>query len=178
MSKRRWTTYEIDFLMANYKKLGNKEIGDAIGRSAGAVKKYMQERDIKRSASDLYLIRRRMAKRHNSGHFVKGHVPHNANYDGHERITKDGYVEIRLSAGNYQLKHKYLWEKEHGKVPEGWCLECRDGNRLNTSPTNWKLITRIENILKNSRYYIPDEILPSLVLINRIKQKLNTIENG
>ena len=42
--------------------------------------------------------------------FKKGNVPHNTNYDGHERITKDGYIEIRIIKGKYfkfiKLKRK------------------------------------------------------------------------
>jgi HNH endonuclease len=82
--------------------------------------------------------------------FKKGHQPRNTKFLGHERVSKDGYVEISIDQENphtgferrYVLKHKYLWERKNGPVPSGMCLKCLDGNRLNTAPSNWTLIQR------------------------------------
>lgn len=82
--------------------------------------------------------------------FKSGQLPHNTKYLGHERVSKDGYVEISVDEPNphtgyerrYVLKHKYLWEKKNGPIPEGMCLKVLDGNRQNTDPANWKLIPR------------------------------------
>jgi len=81
--------------------------------------------------------------------FKKGNLPHNTKYLGHERVS-DGYVEISVAETNphtgyerrYVLKHRYLWEQQHGPVPAGHALKCLDGNRLNTDPSNWVLISR------------------------------------
>ena len=110
--------------------------------------------------------------------FKKGNTPHNTNYDGHERITKDGYIEIRVAQGKYRLKHIVEWERENGKLPESHCLRCLDGNKLNTNPGNWKLTSRLENMYLNSIHEYPKEIIPSIVLISKINNKLKTIENG
>lgn len=110
--------------------------------------------------------------------FKKGQEPHNSNFDGHERITKDGYVEIRVSKGNYRLKHIIEWEKENGLLPENHCLRCINGDKTNTDSSNWKLISRIENMYQNSKHDYPKEIIPSMVLITKINNKLKTIENG
>ena len=82
--------------------------------------------------------------------FKKGSLPHNTKFLGHERVSKDGYTEISIGQENphtgyerrYVLKHKYLWEKENGPVPPGMLLKSKDGNRLNTDPSNWALISR------------------------------------
>src|SRR5690606_35095265 len=82
--------------------------------------------------------------------FKKGQLPHNAQYLGHERVSKDGYVEISVAETNphtgysrrYVLKHRHEWEKVNGPIPEGHALKCLDGNKQNTDPSNWKLITR------------------------------------
>lgn len=80
------------------------------------------------------------------GRFKKGNVPHNTNYLNHERTCKkDGYIYISVEceekkAGfnrEYVLKHKWLWEKLNGAVPEGHFLKSLDGNRRNTDPSNW-----------------------------------------
>lgn len=50
--------------------------------------------------------------------FKKGHIPQNVKYDGHEYITTEGYVYIRISMGKYVLKHRLIWEKVNGPVPK------------------------------------------------------------
>ncbi len=82
--------------------------------------------------------------------FKKGNLPHNTRYLGHERVSKDGYVEISVAETNphtgferrYVLKHRHLWEQANGPVPEGMALKCLDSNKLNTDPTNWETVPR------------------------------------
>jgi hypothetical protein len=82
--------------------------------------------------------------------FRKGGEPHNTKFLGHERVSKDGYLEISIADTNphtefcrrYVLKHKYVWEQANGQLPEGMALKCLDGNRLNTDPSNWELVPR------------------------------------
>lgn len=82
--------------------------------------------------------------------FKKGQLPHNTKYLGHERITKDGYVEISVAETNphtgyerrYVMKHKHLWEQQNGPVPEGMFLKCLDGDKGNSDPSNWELLPR------------------------------------
>ena len=80
------------------------------------------------------------------GHFKKGRLPHNTRGAGHERIdTKDGYVILIVDETNPWtgaatrpvLKHRYLWEKKNGPVPDGHVLKCWDGDKTNTDPDNW-----------------------------------------
>lgn len=110
--------------------------------------------------------------------FKKGSAPHNTKFDGHERITKDGYIEIRLSQGVYRSKHVVEWEKVNGSVKDGYILVCRSNNKLDSSPENWEEITMIENMYRNSRHGFPKEIIPSLVLNKKLEHKLNSLENG
>jgi hypothetical protein len=82
--------------------------------------------------------------------FRKGQEPHNTKYLGHERINKDGYIEISVAETNphtgydrrYVHKHVHLWTQQNGPVPEGHALKCLDGNKLNTDPSNWEAIPR------------------------------------
>ena len=82
--------------------------------------------------------------------FKKGQEPHNTKHLGHERLSKDGYVEISVAETNphtgygrrYVHKHVHLWEAANGPVPGGCCLKALDGDRTNTDPANWKPIPR------------------------------------
>jgi hypothetical protein len=114
--------------------------------------------------------------------FKPGHLPKNTKYLGHERITKDGYIEISVNQVNphtgferrYVLKHKYLWEKEHGPVPAGKCLLAKDGDRTNTDPENWLLIPRgllpLMNGFRGKNYQsAPPELRPSILTLAKLR---------
>ena len=114
--------------------------------------------------------------------FKKGNLPHNTRHLGHERVGKDGYVEISIDEINphtgferrYVLKHKYLWEKEHGKLPAGMCLKCLDGNRQNTDPSNWQAIPRgALPFLNGHRGHdyetAPAELKPTVLALAKVK---------
>ena len=123
--------------------------------------------------------------------FRKGNHPHNTQYLGHERVSKDGYVEISIDETNphtgferrYVLKHLYLWEKKNGSVPNGMCLKAIDGNRQNTDPENWILIPR--GVLprlnggKATRIMAydtaPDDLKPALLTLARVEQKASEL---
>jgi hypothetical protein len=123
--------------------------------------------------------------------FRKGQLPHNTNYLGHERVSKDGYVEVSIDEVNphtgferrYVLKHLHEWEKANGPTPEGMCLKCVDGNRLNTDPTNWICIPRgVLPRLNGGRATrvmaydtAPDELKPVLMTIARVDQKASEL---
>jgi hypothetical protein len=115
--------------------------------------------------------------------FKKGQMPHNTHYIGHERISKDGYIEVCIDEKNphtgfkwrYQLKHRYLWEKVNGKVPEGMCLKCKDGNRQNTDPSNWEAIPRgMLPFMNGSKHeynydHMPEELKPAVLVLAKVK---------
>lgn len=170
----RYSEEEIKFIKDNYKTVGNKKLGEILGRSADGIKHQLERFGLRRTKKQVKQLR----KNYNTGQFKKGNIPHNTRYNGHERLTKDGYIMMRIKKGKYVLKHLYLWEKVNGKLPDSHCLYCIDGNKLNTQPSNWKLISRTELMLRNSRYDYPEEVLPSLVLINKLKNKLNSINHG
>lgn len=110
--------------------------------------------------------------------FSKGVIPHNTKYDGHERITKDGYIEVRIRVGKYRLKHIHNWEKLNGKLPSNHCLSCLDGNKLNTDPQNWELITRGELMLRNSHVNYPPQIVRVMALRSKLSKIIKNIEKN
>ncbi len=114
--------------------------------------------------------------------FKSGNLPHNTKYLGHERISKDGYVEISVDLPNphtgfersYVLKHRHLWEQKNGPLPKGMALKCLDGNRSNTSPTNWEPIPRAMLPYLGSHRGIDydaaaPELRPSILLVAKVK---------
>lgn len=104
--------------------------------------------------------------------FKKGSTPHNEKYNGHERITKDGYIEVRIEKAKYRLKHLHEWEKINGKLPKGYCLRSIDGTKQNTSPDNWELISRAENMKLNSIQRYPKQLIKIIRLNNKLKKQI------
>lgn len=83
--------------------------------------------------------------------FKKGNIPHNHRVVGSERITKNGYIEIKIAEPNrWQLKHRYIYEKENGKIPKGYNLIFLDGNRQNIELNNLKLVSKAEDLIMNN----------------------------
>ena len=114
--------------------------------------------------------------------FRKGSLPHNTKYAGHERVSRDGYVEISVEQTNphtgferrYVQKHRYLWEEANGPIPEGHFLKCKDGNRLNCDPSNWECLPRPAQVYLQSRYGLDYEhadpaVKPSIIAIAKLK---------
>lgn len=92
--------------------------------------------------------------------FKKGRTNHNELYDGairtrSERIDKKGryrppHKYIRISKGVWKELQIYNWEKKNGQKAKGFILACKDGNTLNCRPSNWTLMTKAQNALRNS----------------------------
>lgn len=66
---------------------------------------------------------------------------------GSERLSKEGFLERKIHEGlpfqsRWRGVHLLNWESENGPVPDAHVLKCLDGDRLNTAPSNWQLISR------------------------------------
>jgi hypothetical protein len=116
--------------------------------------------------------------------FKKGQLPKNTKWLGHERLSKEGYVEISVKQRNphtgferrYVLKHRWLWEQQHGPVPEGMILKCK-GDRLDTDPSNWELIPRGVLPRLSGRFGrgyddAPPELKPTIMAVAKLEQQL------
>lgn len=105
--------------------------------------------------------------------FKKGHKPHNTKHDGFERVSKDGYIEVRIREKEFKFKHLVVWEKENGKVPKGMMIIFADGNKRNFDPGNLKMISRAENMRRNSISRFPSELISAIKLVSKLKKQIN-----
>lgn len=119
--------------------------------------------------------------------FKKGGLPANTKYLGHERVSKDGYVEISIDDRNphtgyerrYVLKHKYQWEQANGPIAEGMCLKCLSADKTNTDPSNWEVIPRAMLPRLNGRFgrgydEAPAQVKPTIMAIAKLEHKSRT----
>ena len=75
--------------------------------------------------------------------FKKGHTPVNHRPVGSERITVDGYIEIKVKEPRkWRHKHVVIWESKNGPVPKDHVVIFADGDKQNCDIDNLILITR------------------------------------
>lgn len=86
----------------------------------------------------------------NATSFKKGETPKNHRPVGSERITKDGYIQVKIAEPRtWRLKHIAEWEKINGKLPKGHCIRILDGDKTNCSIDNLICISRGANATSN-----------------------------
>lgn len=86
--------------------------------------------------------------------FKKGGLPPNTKPIGYERITKDGYIEVKVKMRpnrktgekNFVLKHRLVWEETYGPIPKGHNIIFLDGNKQNIALENLCLVSNAENL--------------------------------
>lgn len=104
--------------------------------------------------------------------FKKGNIPKNYKPIGSEFITTDGYTKIKIADPNkWVRKHIYLYEKAHGKVPEGHVIIFADKNKSNFSLDNLICISRSELAImnKNKLIYTNEEVTKIGVNLAKVK---------
>ena len=108
--------------------------------------------------------------------FKKGQSPINCRPVGSERITNDGYIEIKIAEPNvWKFKHLVVWEKENGPIPKGHALVFADGDKTNISLDNLLLVTRHQLLIMNNNKLIKNnsEVTKTGVLIAKVLIKAN-----
>lgn len=119
--------------------------------------------------------------------FKPGRAPEEArNYRpiGSERITKDGYLERKVSddttavpARRWIAVHRLVWEAANGPIPPGHIVVFRRGmattNRDEITLDRLELITRSENMQRNTRHNLPEEINSIITARARLVRAIN-----
>lgn len=114
--------------------------------------------------------------------FKKGNIPPNHKPVGHERVTVDGYVEVKVRDGkkqnNFELKHRLVWEKHNGPIPKGNNIQFKDGDRQNCKIENLYMISRADQVAtENTIHRYPSELKRAIRLTNKLKKQIKEHEN-
>ena len=107
--------------------------------------------------------------------FKVGNKPKNWRPIGSERVTVDGYCEIKVEEGlrGWRLKHRIEWEKHHGKVPKGYRLSFRDGDKQNCDIGNLYLVSVADVMRNNTMHNFPEDLREVIHIRSRIRRELN-----
>ncbi len=100
--------------------------------------------------------------------FKNGHLPHNTKPIGYERITRDGYIEVKIKMrpsgpncnDNFILKQRLVWEQIYGSIPDGHKITFLDGDKTNCNIENLILVSNEELLEANRKRLL--SIHPSL----------------
>lgn len=92
----------------------------------------------------------------------------------------DGYVYLKVAAVpnvpytvNWLPLHILNWERTNGRpLPGGHCLSFRDGDRLNVAVSNLELITRAENMRRNTVHNLPKPIAQAVQLLGALNRQI------
>ena len=180
------------FILDNYKGRYNQELADLFNQKfntnikSRTIKSYKANNKLNSGLTGKF---RKGQTPHNKGKkmpkevyekvkhtmFAKGNVPPNHRPVGSERISKDGYIEVKVAEPNkWRLKQRVVYEETKGKIPEGCPIIFLDGNKRNFDIDNLRCITRSEllylncNGLNNS-----NEITETGILMARLDRAKN-----
>ena len=180
------------FILDNYKGRYNQELADLFTQkfntniTSRTIKSYKANNKLNSGLTGKF---RKGQTPHNKGKkmpkevyekvkhtmFAKGNVPPNHRPVGSERISKDGYIEVKVAEPNkWRLKQRVVYEETKGKIPEGCPIIFLDGNKRNFDIDNLRCITRSEllylncNGLNNS-----NEITETGILMARLDRAKN-----
>ena len=112
--------------------------------------------------------------------FKKGNKPKNYRPVGSERITKDGYIEVKVADPNkWETKNKIIYKQYFGDIPEGHKIIYADGNKLNNDINNLILVSDNEELIMN-KYKLRTEnieLTKTGCLIAKVIDKTNMVKN-
>lgn len=110
----------------------------------------------------------------NKTSFKSGRLPHNWKPVGSERISKDGYVEVKTKEPRtWRLKHRVVWEGERGGVKKGYIIILLDGDKTNCDVNNLYEISRAVNSQLNKYGYgsLTGELRVSAAIMKKLELK-------
>lgn len=113
--------------------------------------------------------------------FKLGQSPVNWRPIGSERVTVDGYTEIKIKEPNiWKLKQRLIYEKAYGEIPYGYTVVFADRDKKNFNIDNLILVSRNELLKMNSNDLIKEdaELTKTGKIVADLYIKLEEIKHG
>lgn len=204
--RAHWSKAQTNLLIEHYPDTPMKRLTELLGRDKNSIYYKAHSLGLKRSAAYLaseHACRLRRGDNPGAAHrfskgqtpwnagikgwkaggnsvktqFKEGQNPHNWNPIGHERLTKDGYLQRKMTdtkctRKDYRFVHHMLWEAVNGPVPPGHALAFKDGNKANITIDNLELLTRAELCRRNSIHRYPPELKDLIRLQKKLERTI------
>lgn len=119
------------------------------------------------------------------GQFQKGQVSGKAKQllqpIGAERLSKEGYLQRKINndmpmQSRWRAVHILEWEAVNGPLPKGHCLCFRDSDKTHIALDNLELITRAENMARNTLHRYPKPIARLIQLRGVLNRRIHARE--
>lgn len=111
--------------------------------------------------------------------FKPGQKPHTWHPVGHERISADGYHQVKMSDTGItrrdylNINHLVWFYAGRGDIPPGHALIFKDGNKLNAALDNLELVTRAELMRRNTVHRYGQAVAQIAQLRGAITRQIN-----
>jgi len=110
--------------------------------------------------------------------FKPGSKPRNYHPVGAERVTKDGLLQRKVTDTGYSPRdwvavHALVWQEHNGPIPRGHIVVFKDRDNRNFDIDNLEVISRAENMRRNSCHLYPKEVARLIQLRGALNRKIN-----
>jgi len=195
MIQIRWCKEDIQFLIDNYKTMGNIEIAEILTEKKRSwrmiegkkvVRKFVPK-NIEKKMILLGLERKKEDLKHiilHNREIGKGYCwtkENNAYTLGIKTLFPEGtirvwgktdrYKYIKIN-GRYTQYSRYQYKKYSGTIPDGYNVWFRDGNTLNCEPENLYLVSNKDQTLERKLRKYPEELHEVLRLNSKLSREL------
>jgi hypothetical protein len=180
MELEYWTKAQVNYLLAHYKQIGDKEIAQIFNakwpKKKGWTLKHIEKKrkylKLKRTKAQLKRIRERNRQ---GGCWKIGNV-NMWKTRGVAAIGAvkhwDRYSYIKTSNGYVSLM-RYTWEQHYGKIPDGYNVVRRNLKADASDINNLELITDAELGRRNGITRYPLEVRRAIISLNKLKKSIH-----
>ena len=110
--------------------------------------------------------------------FAPGTMPHNNMPVGTERVTDDGIRQRKIrddgpAHRRWKSVHSLIWEEANGEIPPGHIVVFRDRNTEHLALENLELVSRSENMRRNTFHRYPPELKDTIRQLNKLKRAIS-----
>lgn len=110
--------------------------------------------------------------------FAPGAMPHNNVPVGTERVTDDGIRQRKVrddgpAHRRWKSVHSLIWEESNGEIPPGHIVVFRDRNTEHLVLENLELVSRAENMRRNTFHRYPPELKDTIRQLNKLKRAIS-----
>lgn len=191
----KYTDKQVEFIKKNVKGITNKYLTELFNKKFNTNLKLQQIKSFKANRGLKSELDCRFKKGNipvnkgkkglcgaNRTSFKKGNKSYNRVPIGSKRITKDGYIQIKIQDGklqnNWKGKHIIIWEKHNGPLPKGHAIIFGDGNKRNFNIDNLILVSRYQLLLLNQHNLIKNDTNLTKVAVNIVDLEIKIKERS
>lgn len=204
--RRHWTEAELAVLREHYPHRPSHEVAALLGVSVRRVQQKAYDLDIRKTPETIARMLSEAMKNPLHGgrksQFAKGREPWNKGLPfeaggrsvdtrfksgavswnkapiGTERISKDGYLERKvtdtgITRRDFVPVHHLVWAAAGHSIPAGHALCFRDGNRKHIALENLHLVSRADLMRRNSVHNLGPEAARVMQLVGCINRQIN-----